>query len=135
MQYPSMKNISSRTALGTLRAGVGVISLIAPVTAARAFGVDPDRSSPWITRLFGSRELVLAASLLASNEHAYHVAVAGALIDSFDVLSTVVEHSRGRVSAWTVLSGGAGAALFVGLGVDAARRAQQAGQKPTLAAV
>lgn len=121
-----MKNVSSRTVLGASRVGVGAIFLVAPETAARAFGVGPDRSSRWISRLFGARELVLAASLLAAQkQHLYHVAVVGVTIDSLDVVSTVIERARGRISVWSVLSGGAGAAVYVGLGLDVARRAQR----------
>lgn len=121
-----MENLSSQTVLAALRAVVGVIALAAPVLAARAFGVDPYRSNHWITRLFGSRELVLAASLLAAQkQQVYPVAVVGVVIDSLDVVSAVVERARGRISLWTLLFGGGGAAVFAGLGLDAARRAQQ----------
>jgi hypothetical protein len=117
--------ISARTTLGVMRAMVGVVSLIAPSTSARIFGVTPEPGTAWITRLFGSRELVLAAALLAAPaEHVAPMAAAGAGIDALDAASSVVELARGRISTYTFVSGGCGAVVFALLGLAAMRGAR-----------
>ncbi|MGI8579549.1 MAG: hypothetical protein ACR2K9_03220 [Solirubrobacteraceae bacterium] len=120
-----MRTLPSRGLLGGLRMAVGVQALLAPRLSARTFGIDPASSNAWITRLFGSRELLLAASLLgARNEDELRaVAMLGAAVDAPDVLSSAVERRGGGLSGYTTISGGGGAALFVALGLDAARRA------------
>lgn len=50
----------------------------------------------------------------------------GACIDTADLASSVVEFARGRISVYSLVSGGGGAALFALLGLAAARRAVQA---------
>ena len=73
-----------------------------------------------MTRLFGSRELLLAYYLLtASPERIRHAATAGALIDGIDVASSVAELRAGRISSYTFVSGGIGAAVFMALGLIA----------------
>lgn len=116
--------ITARTTLGVMRSLVGVVSLTAPGAAARLFGVTPDPSVAWITRLFGSRELVLAAALLAAPpEQVAPVAALGAGIDGLDVVSSAVELARGRISTYTFVSGGCGAVVFTVLGLAAMRGA------------
>jgi hypothetical protein len=111
-----------RTVLGTSRLAVGVATLLAPSAAMRAFGVDPARSDPWVTRLFGSRELVLAGLLLgARGTDVRPVALVGAAIDGIDVLSSAAEAGRGTMSTRAVVTGGGGAVLFAVLGLLAAR--------------
>jgi hypothetical protein len=110
------------TILGVSRLCVGALSLAAPGTSARVFGVDRTRSNDWITRLFGSRELILAGALLAAKEPDVRtIALVGAAIDGLDVLSSAVELGRGRLSTWSSVIGGGGAVLFVALGLLAAR--------------
>ena len=117
----------SRAALGSLRIGVGATSLIAPGFAARLFGLDPT-TSPWVTRLFGSRELALAAALLgAPDADVPAIAGIGAAIDSADCASSIVEFARGKLSVYTLISGGGGAALFAVLGLNARRDALKSG--------
>lgn len=116
----------SRHLLGGLRLAVGLVSLSSPRLAARAFGIDAE-ASDWITRLFGSRELALAAALLAApDDQVPAVARIGAVIDAADVASSITEFARGRMSVYSLVSGGGGAALFALLGADAARRASPA---------
>ncbi|MDA2891513.1 hypothetical protein PDG61_11375 [Mycolicibacterium sp. BiH015] len=113
----------SRIALGSLRIGVGAITLIAPGFAARLFGLDTT-TSPWVTRLFGSRELALAVALLGAQDAAVPVVAGiGAAVDSADCVSSVAEFARGKLSVYTLVSGGGGAALFAILGLIARRDA------------
>ena len=109
-----------------MRLIVGLLSVISPRASALAFGVDPEASSRWIIRLFGSRELALAAALLVvPDEQVPTVATVGAGIDAADLASSVLEFARGRISRYTLVSGGGGAGLFAVLGLDAARRARR----------
>lgn len=74
---------------------------------------------------FGSRELVLAATLLAAPpEQVARVAALGAGIDGLDVVSSAVELARGRISTYTFVSGGCGAMVFTVLGLVAMRAAE-----------
>lgn len=114
--------ISARVALGTTRLAVGVSALLAPRTAVRVFGMDPDRSNGFIGRLFGSRELALALLLLRSRgDDVRTVATVGAAIDAVDVVSSLVEARGGRLSTYALVAGGGGAALFMALGLQAVR--------------
>lgn len=117
-----MERLDSRIALGVMRAGVGLVSIASPTLSARIFGVAPGRDNGWVTRLFGSRELVLAACLLGARDDAElrTVATLGVVIDGIDVASSTAEWRAGRISSYTMVSGGLGAALFVALGIDAA---------------
>ncbi len=113
---------SARTTLGVMRLLIGVVSLVTPTASARAFGVTRAPAAAWITRLFGSRELVLAAALLAAPaEQTSRVAALGAGIDALDVASSAVEFAGGRISGYTFVSGGGGAAVFALLGLAAMR--------------
>lgn len=115
-------NVTPRKVLGVARMAVGLLFVLAPSTAVRAFGVDPDRSDGWVTRLLGSRELVLAGSLLAAEgADVRTVALLGAAIDGLDVISSGAEMAQGRLSTYTKFSGGGGAVLFLVLGLLAAR--------------
>ena len=98
------------------------MSLIAPYTAGRIFGIAREPAAAWVTRLFGSRELVLAAALLAAPaDQVSSVAALGAGIDALDAVSSVAERSRGTISDYTLVSGGFGAVVFALLGVATLR--------------
>jgi hypothetical protein len=113
---------SPRTILGASRLLVGAVSLIAPYTAGRIFGIAREPAAAWVTRLFGSRELVLAAALLAAPaDQVSSVAALGAGIDALDAVSSVAERSRGTISDYTLVSGGFGAVVFALLGVATLR--------------
>lgn len=118
--------LSARRVLGVTRLSVGAVSLIAPLTSARIFGLTQEPSAAWITRLFGSRELALAAGLLAvPADQVYSVAAVGAAIDAVDAASSVVELARGRISTYAFISGGCGAVVFTLLGLATMRSAPQ----------
>jgi len=113
-----MDRVSARTVLGVMRAAVGTQALTAPRLAAKTFGLDPERSNHWVTRLFGSRELLLALYLLgAPPDRVREAASAGAVIDGLDVISSAVELRAGRLSTYTTITGGVGAAFFLALGL------------------
>jgi hypothetical protein len=87
----------ARTFLGITRALIGIGSWIAPDRTARLFGIDPERSDRFITRLFGARELALAGALLAAPPSSLPaVAATGAAIDAVDARAGVSERRRGH---------------------------------------
>lgn len=118
---------TTRALLGGTRAAVGTLAWVAPDHAARAFGIDPGRSDRFIGRLFGSRELALAAALLtAPPAHLRTVATIGAAIDAADAIAGLDERRRGTLSTWALISGALGAVAFSAMGVAVARQARPA---------
>jgi hypothetical protein len=114
----------ARIALGTARASIGLGAWFAPDLTARVFGIDPARSDRFIARLFGARELALAASLLAAPAPLLApVAAAGAAVDAIDAVAGFDEARRGTLSTRAVVLGPFGAILFAALGVLIAREA------------
>jgi len=90
----------------------------APTAANQLWHMDPERTNPWIARLFGSHTLALGFSLLtASDEDSRDLLLLGVVIDSVDVVSTAAELRRGEISQQTAVGGAAGAVLFTVLGL------------------
>jgi hypothetical protein len=121
---------SARTFLGVTRAAIGLGAWFAPDLTVKLFGMDPDRSDRFVSRLFGARELALAGTLLAAPPALVApVAAVGAAVDAVDAVAGFDEARRGNLSAQAVILGPAGAVLFATLGVLVARRAaaEQAG--------
>jgi hypothetical protein len=113
-----------RTVLGVTRACIGIGAWIAPDLTTQLFGMDPAKSNRFIGRLFGARELALAATLLAAPPSALApVAAIGAAVDSVDAVSGFDERRRGNLSTRATLLGPVGAVLFAALGVLVAREA------------
>lgn len=114
----------ARTFLGVTRACIGIGAWIAPDLTTRLFGMDPASSNRFIGRLFGARELALAAALLAAPPAALApVAAIGAAVDSVDAVGGFDERRRGNLSTRATILGPVGAVLFAALGVLVAREA------------
>ncbi len=116
-------NVSS-----ALRALVGVLSWVSPSASWTTFGlgvIGPDARSPLVTRLFGVRELALAAGL-RSPERAVRAAVlrAGLVVDGADIVASIVALRKGAPK-WIWLTFVAGASTFIGLGFSALSRERQ----------
>jgi hypothetical protein len=119
--------ISARMFLGATRLLIGVGSWVAPDKTARLFGIDPDHADRFIGRLFGAREIALAATLLAAPPRALApVAAVGAAVDAIDSVAGFDEYRRGNLGTRAMVLGPAGALLFVALGVHVARGAADA---------
>lgn len=117
--------MNPRIFLGVTRACIGVGAWIAPDLTVRVFGMDPARSNRFVGRLFGARELALAAALLAAPPRALApVAAIGAAVDSVDAVSGFDERRRGNLSTRATILGPVGAVLFAALGVLVARQAE-----------
>lgn len=116
-----------RTFLGVSRAMIGIGAWFAPDLTVRIFGMDPAYSDRFVGRLFGARELALAATLLAAPPPALAtVASVGAAVDAADAVSGFDERLRGNLSNRATILGPAGALLFATLGVIVAREASAA---------
>lgn len=117
----------ARTFLGVTRAAIGIGAWVAPDLTVRVFGMDPARSDRFVGRLFGAREMALAATLLAAPSGALaQVATVGAVVDTVDAIAGFDEARRGNLSTRAIILGPAGAILFAALGALVARDAASA---------
>ncbi len=109
-----------RTMFSTLRALVGILSWVSPSASWKAFGVGAigaDARPPLITRLFGVRELALAAALQSPEPAVRKAGLrVGLVIDSADIVSSVIALRKGAPK-WIWLTFVAGALTFIGLGI------------------
>lgn len=118
---------SARLILGTARACIGLGAWLAPDTTVRLFGMDPARSDRFVGRLFGARELALAASLLAAPAPALGaVATVGAVVDAVDAVAGLDERRRGNLSVRATVLGPVGAIGFSAVGLLVAQKARAA---------
>ena len=103
------------TGLAIGRITVGAISLLSPTLAARLFLLNARTNPqlPYVTRMFGSREIALGALTLASSGAARRQLVqAGVAVDSADAVTGLIGTVNGSVSKpagllMTLVAGGA----------------------------
>ena len=115
----------ARRFVGITRLMIGLGAWLAPAVTVRFFGMDPERSDRFITRLFGAREVTMAAAMLAAPAAALPtVAVVEAAIDAADVVGGLDEARRGNLGTRGTLLGPVGAILFVGINLFIAKSAQ-----------
>lgn len=110
------------TALGLSHLAVGASSLISPAFTNSIFLLSYHPSASFITRLFGSRDLILGYSIFSSpptslqeSRRRWAIQLAN-LINGLDVLSALVEWIKSDCTDQGALLGGLGAAGLVGLG-------------------
>ena len=110
--------------LAGLRAGVGIISWASPSLTGRVFGVGDigdDPRAAVITRLFGIRELALAAAAQHPDPTIQRAALqAGVAIDAVDIAATLIAIRKGAPKV-IALTFAADASLFVALGAAGLR--------------
>jgi hypothetical protein len=108
-----------------LRTAVGVGSWAAPGRAGRAFGLDvrANPQAPYIARLFGIRDLALAAGVVRSSgaERRRWLQI-GVVCDAFDVAAAALARRDGSLSPASAAMCGATAVGAVALGLAALRR-------------
>lgn len=103
-----------------LRFATGVTAWAAPAKAARLFGLATGTQQPFITQLFGSRELTLALAVTdASPRLRARALQLGLLTDALDVVAALRGIQRQTLPPAGALITGGGAALFLGLGLAA----------------
>jgi hypothetical protein len=116
----------SGLALG--RIAIGVAMFVAPRLSARLFGLDGAGSAtPYVGRLFASREIALGAATLATSGPAQaRVVTAGVAVDAADGVAAVLSARSGDVGRVrsALLLAPAVAAVVVGVGAVVRSRSQ-----------
>ncbi|QYJ05013.1 hypothetical protein KUV85_04825 [Nocardioides panacisoli] len=110
------------TGLSLGRIAIGAVALLSPRLAAKLFLLDGSANPqlPYMTRLFGAREVALGAATLTATGTAQRNLVAiGVAVDAADVATGVVGAQRGEVGR--VAGGGLSAIALgaVGAGIAA----------------
>lgn len=108
------------TGLSLGRVAIGAFSLARPDAAATAFGLDPatNPQTPYVVRLFGSRELALGAlTLMTRGKGRAAVVLLGVGVDAADVATGYLGPKEGQVPARTgaLMVGPAALAIVLGL--------------------
>ncbi|MFL5821729.1 MAG: hypothetical protein ACJ76S_13690 [Solirubrobacteraceae bacterium] len=119
---------SAPTVIAALRIAVGGGAWLTPNLAARLFGLDPDGNpqAPYLGRLFGVRDVALAAGTLASEGKARRSwLAAGLACDVADTAAALLGRRAGYLSTPVSFLLAAPALAAVGLGIVALSRAEQ----------
>ena len=104
---------------------VGTVALAAPTQGARALRLDPATNPqlPYLTRLFGGREIALgAATLLARGPAQRQLVAAGVAVDAADAVAAFLAGRDGSVSRPTVALLAAPAVLAAVAGISGLRQ-------------
>ena len=89
------------TGLAVGRIAVGLVSLVSPSLAAKLFLLDgaANPSLPYLSRMFGSREIALGGlTLVSSGEARRRLVQVGVAVDAADVLTGLSAAASGAVS-------------------------------------
>ncbi|MDP3891287.1 hypothetical protein [Nocardioides sp.] len=87
--------------LAAARVLIGGVALVSPHVGARLFRLDPETNPqlPYMTRLFGSREIAIgAATLLTTGTMQRNLIATGVAIDAADAVAAVLAGATGGVS-------------------------------------
>jgi uncharacterized membrane protein YfcA len=94
-----MDPLTARRMLAQARLAVGVSALVAPRLASRAMGIDPDANpaTPYLARMFGAREVFMAAPFLmpAPGLDEAELASRAVPVDATDAVASMVAGLRG----------------------------------------
>ncbi|MGI9600640.1 MAG: hypothetical protein ACR2QE_02055 [Acidimicrobiales bacterium] len=119
---PATWQLDAASAMAVLRSLVGFGSWVSPALSWGTFGLGvlhDDAGSALATRLFGVRDFTLGLAVKHPDPAVRRGALqAGVMIDSIDVVATLMAVRRGAPKSAGVLVGG-GAALFVAMGLVA----------------
>lgn len=120
-----MDPLQARRSLAAIRAVLGLSSIVAPRVVGRIFGIDADANpaAPYLARLFGARELYMAAPFLmpAPGLDEQELASRAVPVDAADSVAALVAGLRGYLPWRAALPAGAAAAVGTWLGTQAAR--------------
>ncbi|GAA3818849.1 hypothetical protein [Nocardioides panacisoli] len=107
---------------------IGLAMFVAPRLAARLFQLDGSGSAtPYIARLFASREIALGAATLAtSGETRNRLVTVGVAVDAADGVAAILSNKSGDVGkiVTALLLAPAAGAVAVGLGEVVRSRSQ-----------
>ena len=122
-----MDPLTARKTLAGVRAALGVGALLAPRLTGKAFGLDGDANPalPYVTRLFGARELYLASPFLmpAPGLDEQELASRAVPVDVADTAAALMAGLKGYLPWRAAVPAAATAMLAVYLGSAAARPA------------
>lgn len=88
------------TGVSLARIGLGAVAIASPDQAAKLFGLDAARNQqlPYVTRLFGGREVALGLVTLAAPKAARkRIVTLGVAVDAIDAAAGVSMGTQGRV--------------------------------------
>lgn len=86
------------------RVAIGAVAILSPPTAAKLFRLDADANPqlPYLSRMFGSRELALGVLTLAATGTAWrNVVLVGIAVDGADAVAGHLAGQEGYVSRTT----------------------------------
>ncbi len=119
-----MDPVSARKALAGIRMGVGLGALLAPRVTGRLFGIDAadNPAAPYLARLFGARELYMAAPFLMPSPGLDEAELASRAVpvDAADTVAALAAGLRGTLPWRAALPAAATAAVATWLGSVAA---------------
>lgn len=108
--------------LGTAHSGVGILSLLMPASTIELFGMNPSKSTNFVGRLFGCRDLLLGAGLLRSLYQSSRVEYIQLLtiiniMNAVDTISGLIEYYQGNLSPKALFWGSGGAFFLCCIGM------------------
>lgn len=120
-----MDPLAARRTLAQVRLAVGVGALVAPRLTGRLFGIDvgANPAAPYLARLFGARELFMAAPFLmpAPGLDEAELASRAVPVDAADTGAAIVAGLRGYLPWRAAIPAAATAAVATWLGTQAAQ--------------
>jgi hypothetical protein len=93
-------------AIASLRLPIGLGAWLTPVLAGKMFGLNPAENpqSPYLARLFGARDVALAAGVLSSTGEARKTWLRiGVACDAADALAGLLGGRKGYLSPFTTV--------------------------------
>ena len=111
-----------------LRASIGASAWIAPGLAGRLFGLDAiaNPQLPYVGRLFGVRDVALAAGLQLSSGPSRRLWLQlGILCDAADSVAGILARRNGQISKLSTVLVTAPALLGIGLGIAGLQAAEE----------
>ncbi len=122
-----MDPLTARKTIAGIRAGLGIAALLAPRVTGKVFGIDADANpaAPYLARLFGARELFMAAPFLmpAPGLDEQELAQRAVPVDAADAVAALAAGLKGYLPWRAALPAGAIAGFAAWLGTQAAQPA------------
>lgn len=120
-----MDAITARRTLAQVRLAVGIGALVAPRVTGKLFGIDAadNPAAPYLARLFGARELFMAAPFLmpAPGLDEAELASRAVPVDAVDAMAALAGGLRGYLPWRAAVPATAAGLLGTWLGSQAAR--------------
>lgn len=125
-----MDALTARRTLAQARLAVGIGALVAPRVLSRAFGIDPDANpaTPYLARMFGAREVFMAAPFLmpAPGLDESELAARAVPVDAADAVASLAAGLRGYLPWRAALPATAIAVAGTWLGTIASQNEKKA---------